>query len=367
MGSWMSRQNSDAEEQDLPTPTAFRYPPKSGCYFGTHFIMGGERFETSNPEQYLFGDNADLNFLGSKPVPFPYPAPQSNEPTKTLKALINIRKETLKFVKIPVVPLAASDSADLSDEASVPTPAIKPPTVYNIEFIFDADCRCEITIMYFCSEDVTSRGVRYRPRDPKLSAEPIRFKAGANQVYTNSLHTINPSQFPDTDLQYDCEKEMFPIVVQCVSLDDGSDIPQSHITTATIDKYSDGSYSLKPMKQKLFVDGILYLLQEIYGIENKNTCRKIDDEESDAENSAECVICMSDVRDTLILPCRHLCLCHSCADSLRYQANNCPICRSPFRALLQIRAVYRIPPAPMEYPALTSEASCYMLYILYTN
>lgn len=50
---------------------------------------------------------------------------------------------------------------------------------------------------------------------------------------------------------------------------------------------------------------------------------------------------MSDTRDTLILPCRHLCLCNSCADSLRYQANNCPICRAPFRALLQIRAVQK--------------------------
>lgn len=65
----------------------------------------------------------------------------------------------------------------------------------------------------------------------------------------------------------------------------------------------------------------------------------IDDENED--NSGECVICMSDTRDTLILPCRHLCLCNSCADSLRYQANNCPICRAPFRALLQIRAVQR--------------------------
>lgn len=53
------------------------------------------------------------------------------------------------------------------------------------------------------------------------------------------------------------------------------------------------------------------------------------------------MICMCDTRDTLILPCRHLCLCNSCADSLRYQANNCPICRAPFRALLQIRALQR--------------------------
>lgn len=50
---------------------------------------------------------------------------------------------------------------------------------------------------------------------------------------------------------------------------------------------------------------------------------------------------MSEVRDTLILPCRHLCLCNSCANTLRYQANNCPICRAPFRALLQIRALQK--------------------------
>lgn len=53
------------------------------------------------------------------------------------------------------------------------------------------------------------------------------------------------------------------------------------------------------------------------------------------------MICICEPRDTLILPCKHLCLCNSCADSLRYQANNCPICRSPFRALLQIRAVQK--------------------------
>lgn len=40
-----------------------------GNYFGSHFIMGGERFDTPQPESYLFGENSDLNFLGSKPTP----------------------------------------------------------------------------------------------------------------------------------------------------------------------------------------------------------------------------------------------------------------------------------------------------------
>jgi len=40
-----------------------------GNYFGSHFIMGGERFDTPQPEAYLFGENADLNFLGNRPTP----------------------------------------------------------------------------------------------------------------------------------------------------------------------------------------------------------------------------------------------------------------------------------------------------------
>lgn len=42
-----------------------------------------------------------------------------------------------------------------------------------------------------------------------------------------------------------------------------------------VEQYSDGSYILKALKQKLFVDGLCYLLQEIYGIENKTTDLKV--------------------------------------------------------------------------------------------
>ena len=46
-----------------------------------------------------------------------------------------------------------------------------------------------------------------------------------------------------------------------------------HVTYAVVDNSSDGTYSLRCLKQKQFVDGVGYLLQEIYGIENKNTER----------------------------------------------------------------------------------------------
>jgi hypothetical protein len=92
--------------------------------------------------------------------------------------------------------------------------------------------------------------------------------------------------------------------------------------------------SCKPIIQRLSVDGLTFVLKEIYGIENKAESGGGDD-----DDNAECVVCMSDVRDTMALPCRHLCLCNPCAEVLRFQNNKCPICRTIFHSLLQIRVL----------------------------
>ena len=137
---------------------------------------------------------------------------------------------------------------------------------------------------------------------------------------------------------------LIPIAIQCCALD-GDSPRQAHTTVASFERTHEGAYVLKNIKQKLYVDGLSYLLQEIYGLENKmadlpGKMNQFDDEYDDC--GADCVVCMCDLRDTIILPCRHLCLCYACAESLRYQASNCPICRAPFIALLQIRAVQKM-------------------------
>ncbi|RWS09210.1 RING finger protein 157-like protein [Dinothrombium tinctorium] len=353
------RQNPRIEEVDpFANNNAYLYPPKFGNYFSTHFIMGGERFEACQPEAYLFGENMDLNFLGGKPTPFPYSAPLPHEPTRTLRALINIRKESLRFVKvIPEIKLDTNEAVQsyqpLGSTQKQNTLLSKVPLLYNIEFTFDTDVKCSITIYYMCSEEITSSGIIYTPRDPSRNSETYLFKRGANQQFSQSSHIFDPSIYDEDDLMYRAFDEQgnfdstvpLPVVIQCVS-QEGEEPRQSHSLIAVVERNNDGSFSIKPFKQKIFIDGLCYLFQEIYGIENKNvtTTRNSDNafispEDEVEDNGSECVICMSDSRDTLILPCRHLCLCYACADSLRYQANNCPICRSPFRALLQIKAV----------------------------
>lgn len=211
---------------------------------------------------------------------------------------------------------------------------------YTIEFIFDADQKCAIKIFYFCQEEITSNNITYVARDTATASETFYYQKGSSQIFSQPTHIFYPNKFADDDMQYNNEKDIYPIVIHCVIDDGGEALMHSHSTICVVDHHTtDSEYHLRAMKQKIFVDGLCYLLQEIYGIENKNLTRPTTDDDED--NGSECVICICEPRDTLILPCRHLCLCNSCADSLRYQANNCPICRAPFRALLQIRAVHK--------------------------
>ncbi|KAF9098517.1 hypothetical protein BGX23_006116 [Mortierella sp. AD031] len=59
-------------------------------------------------------------------------------------------------------------------------------------------------------------------------------------------------------------------------------------------------------------------------------------------DAPECVICLSDVKDTIVLPCRHFCICSECGDVLRRRApQRCPICRQGNQAdILTVNQVF---------------------------
>uniref|UniRef100_UPI0035901E84 E3 ubiquitin ligase RNF157-like isoform X2 n=1 Tax=Myxine glutinosa TaxID=7769 RepID=UPI0035901E84 len=225
---------------------------------------------------------------------------------------------------------------------------------YNIEFTFDCDADVAITLYYQATEEITSGGIRYVPQTAQLTSETVTFKRGVAQQFCLPSHVIDLSHWSSHELTFDSDKVLYPLVIHAAVVEATEHTGHTHILLATFDKNADGIFVVKPLKQKQVVDGACYLLQEIYGIENKaNRANEetIDDDDG-SDNSGECVVCLSDVRDTLILPCRHLCLCNACADTLRYQANNCPICRLPFRALLQIRAMRRKTLARLAAPSI---------------
>lgn len=325
-------------------------------------------------------------------------------------------KKSVSSIQIPPETISNSRSSDSYSNSSS-------QSIYNIEFKFDTEVNCSITIYYFCSRETTEYGLKYKPLHPTYKSNTYFHRKGINQRFAHIEHTFQPELFDEDLLIYKAldedgnynSKAVFPIVIYCEVLE-GPYPRQSHSLIATVEKSQmDESYFLKPLKQLIFVDGVVYILQEIFGIENKQfnlslkqTSKKekqirssefnqtkllnklksgsiqsnlssksiklnsastssmqsrgsnksiykdglesidpnssnIDEQDQfkslSSERNSECVVCMSDDRDTLLLPCRHLCLCTGCARSLRYQANNCPICRASFRAVVSIQPI----------------------------
>ena len=47
-----------------------------------------------------------------------------------------------------------------------------------------------------------------------------------------------------------------------------------------------------------------------------------------------CVICLGAEREVIILPCGHVCVCATCADTLLARGDTCPVCRGPIRTVM---------------------------------
>ena len=147
---------------------------------------------------------------------------------------------------------------------------------------------------------------------------PIRipFQNGLGQKFCQRSGTgIDLGFFDLDDLSRSSQnEEVFPLVIYAESslpsllpmndqLGQPLPIPLPHaqITQAVLEKNNEGLFQVKVIKQILWVDGVRYELRELYGIENSD--------ESGIDNNdtgKECVICMTEPKDTAVLPCRHM-------------------------------------------------------------
>lgn len=80
---------------------------------------------------------------------------------------------------------------------------------------------------------------------------------------------------------------------------------------------TDGSFSFKLIKQKLLYNKTVFELTDMYGKENSGGAGQTSGDQMGGESQRECVICYTVVKDTVVLPCRHLCLCQGCSQIVR--------------------------------------------------
>lgn len=248
----------------------------------------------------------------------PQPPFVEHQKAVTIRNDVNLRKETLRI-----------------------EPDEENPGKFVVAFTFDATVAASITVIFFAKE---SEECKLTPmKESILPPVTVQFPQGLGQKFRQpSGMGIDLSMFEESELLGVGDKDIiYPLVVKAEVVpsddeteSDGTPVSgstNSQITQAVFDKEK-GEYHVKVVKQILWVSGMRYELQEIYGIGNS-----VEGDTDGNDPGKECVICLSEPRDTTVLPCRHMCMCSGCAKVLRFQTNRCPICRQPVDRLLEIK------------------------------
>ncbi|KAL4591994.1 hypothetical protein LXL04_004971 [Taraxacum kok-saghyz] len=240
-------------------------------------------------------------------LPTPY---IDHQKAVTIRNDVNLKKETLKIE---------------ADEEN--------PGKFLVSFTFDSTVPCSITL-YFFAEEGEDCNLKTTKED-SLPPLTVTFEQGLGQKFRQKPGTgIELATYKHTELS-EHESTVYPLAVKAeATLTDrnhDSGVTNSQITDAVFEN-NKGEYKVKVVKQILWVNGTRYELQEIYGIGNSAI-----GEYDGNDPCKECVICLSEPRDTTVLPCRHMCMCNGCAKVLRFQTNRCPICRQPVERLLEIK------------------------------
>ena len=274
--------------------------------------------------------------------------------TVTIRNEVNLKKPTLRLV-----------------------PHASDPSKLQLEFSFDASASCHISVYYAASEnkggDGSITGYTALHVD-NLPPKEARGKGLAQSYRVPAAHALDVSRYSLEQLTWAPPRdsapqpgaarrpasdtpERYPVIIAMEAISTQTGAARSQTTFATLERLrvedvegeapAAASWAIRAIKQKIQVGSSSYELQEIYGIDQART-RSVGstgssngtgaaDDDDDACGGSECVICMSEAKDTTVLPCRHMCMCSGCARVLRVQSNRCPICRQMIDSLLQIK------------------------------
>ena len=79
-------------------------------------------------------------------------------------------------------------------------------------------------------------------------------------------------------------------------------------------------------------------MKSIYGLTNEEGAEEGHEAFAEDDNpETECLICLTVAKDTLIMPCAHLCVCEDCGKQLVKAKHTCPICRGNISSLIPMK------------------------------
>mmetsp|Transcript_70520 Transcript_70520/g.216037 ORF Transcript_70520/g.216037 Transcript_70520/m.216037 type:complete len:286 (-) Transcript_70520:74-931(-) len=201
--------------------------------------------------------------------------------------------------------------------------------LWNFTAEFTSEVPCSLSVHFHCREQVGSHLLEYLPADGHAPpSRTMSFQAGRHAASLEGDSAIDLRRHP-LEVFWKFRAKQSDVVPMVLSLVGGRVQSVVHIG---LDTPRDGAAKLKCtlLRQKVFVGGREYTLQDVYGLAELG---KEDDHDESAVGQP-CVICLTEPRNTAVLPCRHMCVCEDCARHLQVgAATHCPICRGDIRGV----------------------------------
>mmetsp|Transcript_57363 Transcript_57363/g.166568 ORF Transcript_57363/g.166568 Transcript_57363/m.166568 type:complete len:288 (-) Transcript_57363:156-1019(-) len=200
---------------------------------------------------------------------------------------------------------------------------------------FSSEVPCELSIHFHCREQTGGNLLSYSPADAQSRPSITRsYPAGKHTVALQGPESIDLKRHP-LEVFWKYKKKQADVLPVVLSLYGENVQSVVHLSLEQpMSRASDGAeLQCTLLKQKVFVGGHEYTLQDIYGLAELGR-------EGNHDESAVgelCVICLTDPRTTAVLPCRHLCVCEDCGRQLQVgvatRNDHCPICRGSISGL----------------------------------
>jgi hypothetical protein len=194
-------------------------------------------------------------------------------------------------------------------------------------------------------ETIVDSKVIYTPNRPKPA--PTRVRIDGEQDDAELATQLNMEGVSEQEMKY---TKAYPKQRPCVLVVGYTDEEgQESIEHTSIDLNPSARRAV--IGQIVEVGGACYEAENVFGGEHEVLVGVVNSDAEGGDGGSSpatgvtadiddednlCVICLTNEKDTAVIPCRHLCLCKDCASTLMQHTPKCPVCRGPIAQLLHM-------------------------------
>jgi hypothetical protein len=209
----------------------------------------------------------------------------------------------------------------------------------QLQFRFDAKLKGEGEIYWGCNDstppdadpdEIANHGLEIEKVD-RTAPDIFKFRKGPGQAYAGACDAVAARSWIGG-------ADVVDLVIRLRGVVNGQDQSQS-----TFCKLNRDGTNITAFMQKLTYQGYVYEQAEVYGLSDGNG-------DADGSDANMCVVCYSEPKDCVIVPCGHCCLCFGCATDLANTGSvelrygevrtgadaKCPMCRYRIESILHV-------------------------------